>query len=196
MSVYIVDLFRRVLGVSFLSIPGVIMAMSFSNDALADVDYLSVNTDDWRLITDTVMGGVSEGKMVHGKRDGKACTVLNGDVSTDNNGGFIQIAMDIDKSLAEKVSAYDGVRIRVLGNGQAYNLHLRTRDLWFPWQAYRSTFDSGSEWQQVDLPFNRFTAYKTSTPLDAGQLNRVGIVAIGRNFTADICVASLGFYRL
>ncbi|MCW8964281.1 MAG: CIA30 family protein [Gammaproteobacteria bacterium] len=170
--------------------------MNILTSASADDGYLQVHTDDWRLITDSVMGGVSEGKVLTDKRHGKECTVLSGDVSTDNNGGFIQIVVDVDETLAEKASTYDGVRIHVLGNGETYNLHLRTRDLWFPWQSYRSTFDTGSEWQQVELPFDRFEAYKTSARLDVGRLKRIGIVAIGRKFPADICVASVGFYRL
>jgi len=170
--------------------------MSISTDILAASDYLSVSSDGWQLVTDDVMGGVSAGEIQRIKRGGTECTALSGDVSTENNGGFIQVVMEIDESLAAKASTYDGVRIQVIGNGEPYNLHLRTRDLWFPWQSYRSTFDSGVVWKQIDLPFDKFTAYKSSTKLDVSQLKRIGIVAIGRDFTADICVASMGFYRM
>ncbi|TNF91563.1 MAG: CIA30 family protein [Gammaproteobacteria bacterium] len=156
---------------------------------------MTVFADDWRLITDNVMGGVSKGKLLRTEREGKKCTLLSGNVSTENNGGFIQIALDIDKSLAEKASAYEGVRVQVYGNAEQYNVHLRTRDLWLPWQAYRSSFYSAAKWQLVDLPFNAFTPYKTKTRLTISRLKRVGIVAIGRDFSADICVGPLGFYR-
>jgi len=179
--------------ITVIAVLGVMM--SIPADTLAADDFLPVPADGWTLITDDVMGGVSAGGMQLVKRGGKQCTVLSGDVSTENNGGFIQIATDIDESLAAKAATYDGVRIQMIANGEPYNLHLRTRDLWFPWQAYRSTFETTSEWQQVDLPFDKFKTYKTSTQLDVSQLKRVGIVAIGRNFTADICVAGLGFYR-
>ena len=164
-------------------------------NANTTADYVALSGEDWRLITDNVMGGVSKGKVYADERQGKACVAMAGDVSTENNGGFIQIALDMDEQTAQQASAYEGIRIHVTGNGQAYNLHLRTRDLWFPWQAYRATFDSESEWQQIDLPFDKFTAYKTSTKLDTSQLKRVGIVAIGRDFAADICVSEIGFYR-
>jgi len=47
----------------------------------------------------------------------------------------------------------------------------------------------------VKLPFAAFKPYKTSRQLDVGRLQRVGIVAIGRDFTAQLCVAEVGFYR-
>ena len=75
------------------------------------------------------------------------------------------------------------------------HLHLRTGDLWFPWQAYRTTFQTTGEWQQVQLPFKDFTPYKTSSKLNIDRLKRIGVVAIGRNFTANICLAQIGFYR-
>jgi hypothetical protein len=179
---------------TFIAVFGVVMGISA--DIVAASDYLPVSSESWQLVTDDVMGGVSTGKIERIKRDNKECVALSGDVSTENNGGFIQIAMDIDESLAAKAAAYDGVRIGVIGNDEPYNLHLRTKDLWFPWQAYRSTFDSSVEWKQIDLPFEEFTAYKTSTRLDVSQLRRVGIVAIGREFAADVCVANIGFYRI
>ena len=82
----------------------------------------------------------------------------------------------------------------VYGNDEAYNLHLRTDDLWLPWQSYRATFQAPAHWQTVQLPFSDFTPYKTSKTLDLGELERIGVVAIGRAFRADVCVARLGFY--
>ena len=43
------------------------------------------------FITDQVMGGVSTGKFIVDKVDGLMCYKMTGNVSTKNNGGFIQI---------------------------------------------------------------------------------------------------------
>ena len=149
---------------------------------------------NWKLITDGVMGGVSQGTIKKTGSGDTSCVSLTGTVSTENNGGFIQIAYDIDKPLSQKIKQYQGILVTVRGNGEKYNVHLRTSDLWFPWQAFRSTFTTDGKMETIKLPFDSFTAYKTGQALKVENLKRIGIVAIGREFNADICVASLGFY--
>ena len=155
---------------------------------------LNNDISNWRLVTDSVMGGVSKGTTKSIELDNKNCVVLQGSVSTDNNGGFIQIAYDIDKSQSKTAAQYQGIQIEVRGNVERYNIHLRTKDLWFPWQAFRATFETNGEWQTIRLPFNTFEPYKTGETLKVENLKRIGVVAIGRNFDANICVASIGFY--
>jgi hypothetical protein len=140
------------------------------------------------------MGGVSQGRFERVRRDGRECLHLSGLVRTDNNGGFIQIARDLTSPELENIEQFAGLRLWVQGNGEAYNVHLRTKGLWFPWQAYRATFQAGGEWSIVDIPFERFEPYKTGQDFEANRLKRIGIVAIGREFEADLCVAQLGFY--
>lgn len=149
---------------------------------------------DWRMVADSVMGGVSSGSLKTNIIDGKPCLQLRGFVSLENNGGFVQAALDTDRTTAANASAYRGVLLEVHGNDEAYNLHLRTADLQLPWQSYRSTFHAPSEWRTLKLPFDSFTAYRTDQSLDLSRLRRIGIVAIGRAFTADLCIARLAYY--
>ena len=46
-----------------------------------------------------------------------------------------------------------------------------------------------------DLPFDQFTGYRIGKKLDLKHLERIGLVAIGRAFTADLCFAQIGLYR-
>ena len=149
----------------------------------------------WRMVTDGVMGGVSNGNLFADSIDGKKCLHLRGDVRLENNGGFIQAALDIQRTQASDASAYQGLTLEVYGNGEEYNLHLRTADVWLPWQSYRSTFRAPARWQTIRLPFAEFQAHRLGKPLDLRHLQRIGIVAIGREFTADLCFARLGLYR-
>lgn len=149
---------------------------------------------DWRLITDGVMGGMSAGQMERARVDGRNCLQLQGAVSTRNNGGFIQMALDLDEATRAALPAAAGLALTVQGNGEAYNLHLRTSDLWLPWQAYRVTFRAEPGWQTLRLPFDRFTPYRTGKPLRKARLVRIGVVAIGRDFQADLCVGGLQLY--
>jgi hypothetical protein len=148
----------------------------------------------WRLVTDGVMGGVSSGTLTLASMDNRDCLRLQGNVRLENNGGFVQAAVDIDAATAAKLPAYSGIAIDVYGNDEAYNLHLRTDDLWLPWQSYRATFQAAPRWQTVQLPFADFSPYRTRKPLDVTALQRIGVVAIGRAFSADLCIGRLGFY--
>ena len=49
------------------------------------------NPGGWKYISDDVMGGVSKGSISFSEQDGKNIALLSGKVSTENNGGFIQI---------------------------------------------------------------------------------------------------------
>jgi len=40
-----------------------------------------------------------------------------------------------------------------------------------------------------------FEPHRLETPLDVTRLRRIGLVAIGRAFFADLAVARLAFYR-
>ena len=46
---------------------------------------------DWKYVSDRVMGGVSEGNVYLEKDGNTSFARLIGDVSTRNNGGFIQL---------------------------------------------------------------------------------------------------------
>jgi hypothetical protein len=150
---------------------------------------------NWRIITDGVMGGLSNGELSPATIDNKACLRLQGDVSLKNSGGFIQAALDIESTEAADASTYTGLLLEVYGNDQEYNLHLRTGDVWLPWQSYRASFRAAGHWHAVRLPFDQFTGYRIGKKLDLKHLKRIGLVAIGRAFTADLCVAEIGLYR-
>lgn len=82
----------------------------------------------------------------------------------------------------------------IYGNGEIYNLHLRTLDTQIVWQSYRASFKTQASWQRIRLAFADFIPHRIATPLNQSRLRRVGIVAIGREMQADIAFANLGFY--
>ena len=153
------------------------------------------NAGYWRLVTDQVMGGRSSGELVPDHYQGKSCLRMRGAVSTANNGGFVQLALDLAGGSRFDASGYDGLELEVAGNGERYNLHLRTSNLWLPWQSYRASFVAGPQWRKIRIPFSGFEAYRTTTRFRADHLIRVGLVAIGRDFEADLCFAGLYFYK-
>jgi hypothetical protein len=149
----------------------------------------------WELLTDGVMGGVSQGRLAPDMADGRACLRLSGDVSLENNGGFVQMAVDLRPGGGPlDVRAFVGVALTVSGNGETYGLHLRTTDLSRPWQSYRQGFRAGPDWAILHLPFAGFAPHRTEAALNLAGLRRIGLVAIGRPFQADLALADLRFY--
>ena len=149
---------------------------------------------EWRFVADTVMGGVSTGNIMGDNLDGKNCLRMRGNVSTENNGGFVQMALSLSERGVFDASDYDGLEIEVSGNKELYNVHFRSAGLWFPWQSYRASFTATPDWQTVRIPFTELEAYKTSQNFPQDKLKRVGLLGIGRNFQADLCLGSIRFY--
>jgi len=168
--------------------------MSATIDDLSLEPPVAVIGSKWRLLTDRVMGGVSNGAMTRDVIGGRAAIRMRGDVSLENNGGFVQIVLDLspDGGIVD-ASAWSGIELDVFGNGEGYGVHLRTDALTRPWQSYRQMFMAEGEWRTVQLPFDRFVPYRTDVPLDRHRLRRIGVVAIGGAFAADLALGGLRF---
>ena len=50
---------------------------------------LTTQKQNWAFFTDGVMGGLSQGKAIISSLDGVDCYHMTGNVTTENNGGFI-----------------------------------------------------------------------------------------------------------
>ncbi len=149
----------------------------------------------WEFIADTVMGGVSTGTVTQENFEGRDATVLRGEVSLDNNGGFVQMAFDLRKDGSDlDVSAWHGIAVTVWGNGETYDIRLRTAQLTRSWQSFRSEIISQPEWRTVRIPFAKFIVHRVDAVFDPTCLRRIGVVAIGHEFNALAAVASIGFY--
>jgi hypothetical protein len=148
----------------------------------------------WRAVTDAVMGGVSRARLQPARVEGRPCLRLTGDVSLENDGGFAQASLDLDRNGPLDARAYAGVELEVYGNGETYNLHLRTADTRVVWQSYRASFAAPGAWRSVRLPFASFQPHRIDRPLDLSALRRIGLVAIGREMTVDLCIARLSLY--
>lgn len=165
-------------------------------DDFSGKNFISMLGTSWRAVSDQVMGGISVASLVHDRIDGRPCLHLTGDVRIENEGGFIQAALDLAPA-SDTFDASDctGVRLIARGNGERYSLHLRTADIARPWQSYRAHFIAPASWETITLPFATFTPYRLKAPLDLTRLRRIGVVAIGHAFHADLAISEIGFYR-
>ena len=181
----------------FLSL---IVMITINSKAIAVEDLsFPFNADSgryWQYVSDRVMGGVSDGKVIL-EQDGEMYYVrLTGNVSTRNNGGFIQLRSGISFANSEKDGKnLQGVRLNVRGNGETYDIHIITNDMAYYGDFYSATFQADSDWKMIDLPFNTFERKRyNASKLDAKNIRSLAIAAYGRNFTSDVSVSTIEFY--
>ena len=170
---------------------------TYSKDMILDQlknPKLTNQFQQWKFISDQVMGGVSTGKFLVEKIDGMMCYRMIGNVSTKNNGGFIQIRTKLNPEINSK--DYNGVYVKVYGNEKKYNLHLRTGLTLAPWQYYSYTFVTTNKWIEIRAPFSQFKKSNFYQPKSIlGQnIKSVGLVAGFDDFKSDICLSEIGFY--
>ena len=150
----------------------------------------------WQYVSDRVMGGVSDGQVTL-EQDGEMYYArLTGNVSTRNNGGFIQLRSGVSFENSEKDGKnLQGVRLNVRGNGETYEIHITTNDRAYRGDYYSATIKADSDWTMIDLPFNKFKRKRSNnSKLDAKNITRFGIVAYGREFVSDVSVSTIDFY--
>ena len=146
-------------------------------DDFATGDGRSTLGTRWQAFSDRVMGGVSEAAITPAIIDGRRCLRLSGEVRLENNGGFIQMALDLAPAGQPfDASAFRAIALTVRGNDERYGCHLRTSATTRPWMSYRTPFDTGPEWREVVLPFAAFSPHRLEASLQTTDLRRLGLV--------------------
>ena len=148
-----------------------------------------VYDNNWAYLADTVMGGVSQGSA---EFETGALRLL-GQVSTKNNGGFIQVRTRVN---ASESKGKTGIKIKVKGNGDVYYLHIRNASARLPWHYYTTNFVAGENWEELTIPFDEFEKSSTFMPrkLKSDTIKTIGLVAYGKDHEADVSIAKLEFY--
>ncbi len=148
----------------------------------------------WKFISDNVMGGLSTGSIVYEMEEGQSIAFLSGDVTTENNGGFIQFRRNV-KEINLKEANF--VKIIAKGNGEKYYIHLRTSGTILPWQYYQSSFVVEEKYKEYILPIAQFKKSGSfqANKVKSKNISSIGIVAFGRDHEAEIYVKEISFIK-
>ncbi|KAK1276844.1 hypothetical protein QJS04_geneDACA023659 [Acorus gramineus] len=135
----------------------------------------------WGALDDVVMGGVSESTFQinpTGNEYGGPVGLFKGVVSTANNGGFTSIRTR-NLSVPEDLSAYDGLQLRLKGDGRHYKLIVRTSAEWDT-VGYTASFDTvEGQWQTISIPFSSLRPiFRAKTVLDAPPFDASNIISL------------------
>lgn len=200
------------------------IVFDFSTSTAATGRDLSV----WGALDDVVMGGVSRGSFFiptpqadqapqvdqasQTDREGDRYAVFAGNVSTDNSGGFSSVrTQNFDPPF--DFSGWQGMRLRVKGDGQRYKFIARNSAGWDS-PAYIYGFDTvADEWIIVDIPFDEMVAtFRARSMPEAPAFDRQKVFSLqlmlskfeydrqlNPNFapgTFELAVSQIGVYRL
>jgi NADH dehydrogenase [ubiquinone] 1 alpha subcomplex assembly factor 1 len=129
---------------------------------------------DWLIVNDGVMGGASQSKL---SVTPAGTALFRGNVSLENNGGFASVRTH---PMAYQLADYEGLSLRVKGDGQQYRLRLRT-DNHLEGIAYQANFQTQPDsWLNIWLPFAEFVpVYRGCIVPDAPKFDPARIVQIG-----------------
>ena len=137
----------------------------------------------WGPLDDVVMGGVSDSLLMERfeKSVDGPVGVFTGTVSTSNNGGFASVRTR-NFSPPLNLSAYDGVYLRLKGDGKRYKLILRSDPSW-DGIGYTASFDTiAGQWQTIHVPFSacvpvfRARTLKNASPLDTCKITSIQLM--------------------
>ncbi len=145
----------------------------------------------WELVADRVVGGVSNGTMRRGIFEGREAIHMQDDARFENNGGFLQVALDVAPDGAPlDASDRSGIEIDVIGNDESSNIHLRTADV-VPLAILSSELRRETGMVDAQAPLRCVRGALARRSARRSTLRRIGIVAIGRAFHTDIAIGGI-----
>ena len=150
--------------------------------------------NEWNFITDQVMGGISTGTYNYKKINDYNVIKITGNVSTKNNGGFIQIRRKLNNI---NLTNAKNVRVIARGNNEKYFVHLRTTFTILPWQYYQYSFTVKKDFKNFILPISNFkkSGFLLPDKINPKNIKSIGIVAFGKDYKAELIVKEINFTK-
>jgi NADH dehydrogenase [ubiquinone] 1 alpha subcomplex assembly factor 1 len=127
---------------------------------------------NWYTVDDNVMGGVSnsEARIIDENLS------FSGMMSLENNGGFSSVRSEW---IPIDLSDYDGILLRVLGDGKTYRLRIRSAETG-PNISYNASFETTPDsWEIFYFPFADMVPTYFGTVVDVDKLDTSRISSFG-----------------
>ncbi len=187
------DEMRGIRGLAWAALLAVGLGATAAADDMVLEDFGDGASKRWQYAADTVMGGISDGAAVVAMIDGQPGIRLTGTVSTEFNGGFIQVRRLLRDGLPAETA---GIELDVRGNDQRYYIFIRTSEMSRPWYYYGESFEAGTAWQKVQLSLDSFERSHAhlSERIIPEEIISIAVVAFGRDHEADISVRRITLF--
>lgn len=108
---------------------------------------LKSNLQNWKIVNDTVMGGISKSKFyLNSNGEG----TFEGKVSLANNGGFCAVKYVF---IPIKLVGTTHFSIRIKGDGNTYQFRVKSNNN--DSHSYVFPFKTDTNWQTIKIPFSK-----------------------------------------
>jgi NADH dehydrogenase [ubiquinone] 1 alpha subcomplex assembly factor 1 len=123
--------------------PTILLLLTFMNTTLIFDFNKNSSNNNWEIINDGVMGGLSQGRF---SIDNEGNGVFEGAISLENNGGFSSLRHAFKKI---NVNPKSIVSIRLKGDKKAYQFRIKDKNA--SYFSYITTFETSGDWQTIDI---------------------------------------------
>jgi hypothetical protein len=146
---------------------------------------ISLDPKSWYPVTDNVMGGISDLQVTH--NDG--VFLMQGTVSTKNNGGFVRFGQDV----SFKDNSIKGIRFKAKGNNESYEIHVTLKGIKMPpWSYFSNSFAVSEEWQEYEIYFSDFSREGYSArSMQPKNIRNLSFAGYGRDFPVDLAIKDI-----
>lgn len=117
------------------------------------IDFGEDGDANWFPLNDDVMGGVSSSSM----QSTEKTILFTGEVSTDNNGGFVSLRSPNGEYELED---YTQVEVSYKSSGQDFMMILADHAAWYMPEFRHEVLPTSEEWTTVTIQLSDFTQYK------------------------------------
>jgi len=131
---------------------------SFAQPSLIDFGNSTEKNQEWLLLSDNIMGGVTKSKIEYTSNS----VLLSGDISLDNYGGFASMKT---KYKSVDLSKYIGIKIKFKSTNQKFAFTLEDNQNWTQ-PNYKREFSSKKDdtWEEVTIYFKDFQEIVIGAP--------------------------------
>jgi NADH dehydrogenase [ubiquinone] 1 alpha subcomplex assembly factor 1 len=148
-----------------------ILLFSITTNPIVIFDFnVKSNIDNWRVVDDGVMGGISSSNFFV---DALGNGVFKGNVSLENNGGFC-LVQHYPKPISVREKKV--FRIRLKGDGKKYQFRVKSKRT--DYYSYIYVFQTTTDWQTIEIPITELYASFRGRTIDIPNYNGESIEEI------------------
>jgi NADH dehydrogenase [ubiquinone] 1 alpha subcomplex assembly factor 1 len=131
----------------------------------------NTKTNDWKIIDDGVMGGISK-SVITIDEDGNG--IFEGHVSLENNGGFSSVRHQFKTVDVSKSKRFI---LRIQGDGKSYQFRVKSQlNIYY---SYKFDFKTNKDWQIIEIPFDELIPTFRGRTLDMSSFPNKAIEEVG-----------------
>ena len=148
--------------------------------------------NQWNYVADTVMGGISTGGVEFKNIEGKTIAILTGNVTTENNGGFVRLSNRVDI----KSNDFKGIKFQAKGNNEAYEIHVTLKGIKMPpWSYLSKAFEVTDYWQEYRIEFKDLKSNGFAVAsMKPKNIRDISIAGYGRDFEVDLAIKDISLF--